>query len=206
MEEEIWKHIVDNPMYLASNLGNIKNGKTGHIFIPYRPASRKYPMVTIQVPFTKSGKKSYFVHQLVAQAFYGSANGREVDHIDGNHENNRADNLEYVTGEENIRREILNNLGGKFEGRYPIKASELSDQVKVYKYSKMKGSKQGRLVKEYNSFNELSQDIYDFGLSNDVVSRIKNNLKRQLLNGKHASYGLYFVCPEADKIIDSYAK
>lgn len=44
------------------------------------------------------------VHHLVAEAFLGPRPlGLEINHRDGNPQNNRADNLEYVTHSENVR-------------------------------------------------------------------------------------------------------
>lgn len=50
-------------------------------------------------------KRMVLVHVLVAEAFLGPRPpGHEIDHVDGDHTNNRADNLEYVTPRENERR------------------------------------------------------------------------------------------------------
>ena len=51
-------------------------------------------------------RKNYLVHRLVARAFHGpppTAEHKQVNHLDGNREKNRADNLEYVTRSENLR-------------------------------------------------------------------------------------------------------
>ena len=46
---------------------------------------------------------SIFIHRLVAAAFLGEANGREVNHISADKSDNTLANLEYVTHAENIR-------------------------------------------------------------------------------------------------------
>lgn len=49
--------------------------------------------------------KCVLIHRLVATAFVPNPNGyEEIDHIDGNKQNNHADNLEWVTRKENMRR------------------------------------------------------------------------------------------------------
>ena len=44
-----------------------------------------------------------FIHRLVAAAFLGEANGREVNHISTDKSDNTLANLEYVTHDENIK-------------------------------------------------------------------------------------------------------
>lgn len=58
---------------------------------------------------TAINRKSMKVHRLVAEAFIGKSK-LQVDHIDGNKENNNLSNLEYVTNKENsIRKQ--NRIG-----------------------------------------------------------------------------------------------
>lgn len=53
------------------------------------------------------------IHRKVAAAFLGSAAGRTVNHINGNKQDNRVENLEYLTHSENT----LHALGNKLLGR-----------------------------------------------------------------------------------------
>ena len=56
------------------------------------------------VNLSKNGKSNTKrVHRLVANAFLGESE-LQIDHIDGNKQNNRLDNLEYVTAKENTNR------------------------------------------------------------------------------------------------------
>lgn len=56
------------------------------------------------VNLSKDGKSNTKrVHKLVANAFLGESN-LQVDHIDGNKQNNNLNNLEYVTPKENTIR------------------------------------------------------------------------------------------------------
>lgn len=91
--DEIWKVYKDTRkapngcLYEVSNLGNIKaNG----VLIELRDRN-----------YLEFGGH-YRVHRAVAELFVPNPNNyNEVDHIDGNKFNNRADNLRWVTHKEN---------------------------------------------------------------------------------------------------------
>ncbi|MBQ8763121.1 MAG: HNH endonuclease [Clostridia bacterium] len=55
-------------------------------------------------------KKHYRVHRLVAEAYLGEAQGRDVNHKDSCRSNNNINNLEYVTRKENCK---LANMSGR---------------------------------------------------------------------------------------------
>ena len=59
-------------------------------------------------------RKTYRIHRLVSIVFNPTDNlSLQVNHIDGNKQNNNITNLEWVTGDENIAHAIKNNLRGK---------------------------------------------------------------------------------------------
>lgn len=60
--------------------------------------SKGYPQVSL------GGKRHAMVHHLVATAFIGEKpDGLMVNHKDGNKQNNRVENLEYVTHQQNTK-------------------------------------------------------------------------------------------------------
>lgn len=80
------------------------------------------------------------VHRIIAKTFIPNPlNKREVNHIDGNKENNSADNLEWVTRAENMN--CYYN-------------SPLSTSKSIASYSN------GVLVKKYQSMNEAKKEGY----------------------------------------------
>lgn len=94
--EEYWREIAGfEDEYLVSNLGKVKNSKTGRILCPW--LCNGYAIVALH-------GVHYRVHRLVAQAFCPNTTiDGVVNHIDGNKLNNSASNLEWVSQKENMR-------------------------------------------------------------------------------------------------------
>lgn len=64
--------------------------------------------VTIQHNYKQ---KTFLVHRLVANAFIPNSNGKpEINHKDGNKQNNSVENLEWVTSKENKRHGMRTGL------------------------------------------------------------------------------------------------
>lgn len=97
----MWRECKENSNYFVSSDGKIMNrgGRELHRYLD----KHGYYYVSLE------GKK-YKVHRLVASAFIGDVDGKEVDHIDTNRKNNSLDNLRIVTRKENANnpRSILN--------------------------------------------------------------------------------------------------
>lgn len=95
MEE--WLNINGYENYLISNLGSVKNTKTGLCLKPQLSSNGYY-----NVTLCKNGKKSTpLIHRLVAEHFLSKIN-QTVNHIDGNKLNNNINNLEWITYSENL--------------------------------------------------------------------------------------------------------
>lgn len=111
MTKEVWKAIDwISGNYWISNLGNIKNGNTGRLL---KTHTNKVNRVIVTVaPEGRQGKSiSLSLHRCVAIAFLGSPReGQEVNHKDGNPQNNQVDNLEWCTRSENIKHAYDNEL------------------------------------------------------------------------------------------------
>lgn len=97
---EIWKDIIETSNYAVSSLGRIKNTKTNRLLNPSE-LGNGYKQVSLKMNDTGKFKKEY-IHRLVAKYFIENPdNKKEVNHKDGNKNNNNMDNLEWVTPSEN---------------------------------------------------------------------------------------------------------
>lgn len=112
---EEWRDIQGyEGLYQISNFGEVKSikrqtfmkEKTGKEYFHTTPERILKQTVNHKgykvLNLNKDGKKKFFqVHRLVATHFIGDPKDLTVDHIDSNKQNNRADNLQYVTRYQN---------------------------------------------------------------------------------------------------------
>jgi len=96
---ELWKDIAGyENLYEVSSNGRVRSIVTGRIL----KASKAHPIYELVTLYKVDKRQRFYVHRLVAQAFIPMiANKPHVNHIDGNHKNNRVDNLEWCTYKEN---------------------------------------------------------------------------------------------------------
>ena len=112
---EQWKPIKDYDNYMVSNLGRVKSlNYMGHgeerVLKPH-----KNGIGYLRVKLYQNGKKKeFYIHRLVAFAFVeGWFEGAEIDHINTIRDDNRAENLRFVTRSENMKNEITNDRCSK---------------------------------------------------------------------------------------------
>jgi hypothetical protein len=100
MEQEYFKPIKNFETYGISNLGNVKDFRTGEMKKQYVNVSAGgYLQVEIRNPEGSLNKR---VHRLVGENLIDNPDSlEEIDHIDRNRTNNTIDNLRWVSRSDN---------------------------------------------------------------------------------------------------------
>lgn len=99
MTLEMWANIPGFPAYQVSNCGSVRNAHKGHLLRPFR-GYHGYLRVNLCVD---GARKQLAVARLVCAAFNGEqpSADHQVAHLNGEKENNNADNLYWATISEN---------------------------------------------------------------------------------------------------------
>ena len=160
-DTEIWRDVVGyEGYYQVSNLGRLKSLKRlvkgrwgdypvkGCIMNPSLNMYGYYHSGLSRMEGEKMKNRTKIIHRLVAEAFIPNPlNKKQVNHIDCDKTNNRLDNLEWVTGTENMRHASKNKL---------------LNTVKIDQYSL-----DGKFIRSYHSISEASKitGIHSTGIS-----------------------------------------
>jgi len=163
--------------YAVSNLGNVKciggtimrsDGKPYTLTArPMRPfvTSCNYLLINLHADI---GKKC-LVHRLVMEAFnpIDGMDDMQVNHIDGNKQNNKLENLEWATREQNMQHAMKSGLW------VPTYAKKNNPNLKL----KDEDIKQIRLLLDEGKHKQY--EIAEmFGVRDSVISTIKHNKRR----------------------------
>jgi hypothetical protein len=160
-EIEIWKDIIRyEGLYQVSNHGRVKSLARYAVTPGARTAIDRILKYTVthrgyrRLELNKSGKgKKHVIHRLVAIAFLDNPDCKpEVNHIDGNKENNHLYNLEWSTSEENKSHAFVNGLSNQVGGEKHVCAKLTQSQVQEIRLKFASGQyrNQTKVAKTYN--------------------------------------------------------
>lgn len=169
MDETIWKTVVYNGeeynQFQISNDGQLKNVKTGTV---YKQVVNKkgYNQVCVSLG-SRDKKKVFRIHKAVAETFISNPNNKkEVNHKDGNKNNNHVSNLEWVTPSENVQHACQNGLHTPLYGVDNGRAKLTQDDVNYIRTHFICGDR------KYGA-RALSRE---FNVDKDIILNVARNI------------------------------
>jgi hypothetical protein len=151
---EVWLPIPGFEEYEVSNRGRIKRVAGGRGAVPGRILSDwTKPDGYVYVNLNKDNKRyARRVHRLVASAFVGPCpEGKEVNHKNGKKDDNRPENLEYVTHAENVQHayDMLSRDPATFGERHPGSKLTRNEALKILRLVKKRGETQASVARQF---------------------------------------------------------
>lgn len=148
----VWKVIDKFPHYEVSNAGEVRRcvpdsyGRNLGNLLAKVPDKDGY----LRVRLTYGGiRYTLRVHKIVAITFIGPVpEGKEINHKDGNKNNNCDDNFEYITNIENLEHKTMMGLCARGE----INGSSKLTTVQVVEIRRLAstGVQQKKIAKQFN--------------------------------------------------------
>ena len=122
MDEELWRDWPRDPRIKVSNKGNVVSCKRGACY-PLKVSHNNCGYQRVG-----GGASSLLVHRLVAETWLENPNHyEEVNHINGDKNDNSVENLEWTTRSQNVRHAYRTGLKkGKAKGT-PIRIVETGE-------------------------------------------------------------------------------
>lgn len=165
---EIFKDIKGyENIYRVSNLGRVYSVKRGIVVSLIKKKSGYY---TVNL-YKNKEMRTFLIHRLVACNFIENPNNLpQINHIDGDKANNKVENLEWVSGIDNMRHAYENNVGG-FKDKALATINEINKKRTYKKVLFKKGN-------EVLSFSSVSEAACTLGLKRDcIVNSIRRKRK-----------------------------
>ena len=172
---EVWKKITGTDgKYEVSNTGKVRslNYKSSGKVRVLKPAPDPKGYMKTMLPYS-SKWKTVKIHRLVAEAFIPNPENKpQVNHINGDKADNRAENLEWVSNYDNAHHALDHGL---FENS--IIATQQSNQKR----------------KKPLIAIDSEGNVFEFGSQNEASRQLKVNRRhiQSVLNGQRKTTGGY---------------
>ena len=127
-----WKRAANYPNYFVSDQGDVK--KSDGSVCQQHKSSKGY--VRVNLKNGHAGCSTVNVHRLVASTFIPNPdNLPQVNHKNGKKDDNRVENLEWVTASDNVRHayDVLGRQSGATGKSFPRRAKLLPIEVRIIK-------------------------------------------------------------------------
>ncbi len=159
--QEVWKAVPGYESYYeVSNQGRVRSlerrttDRLGRPFVRYgkvlslNTEAKGYKSIRLCV---ETKHRIFKVHRLVASAFLPApAAGQQINHMNGIKDDNRPENLEWVTPEQNMRHAFSNGLGRSSLGEKNTRAILCSDDVRYIRQMSVEGVSCAAISRSYN--------------------------------------------------------
>lgn len=192
--KEIWKPLKNyEGRYEVSNLGNIRSLNyhlTGKIQL-LKQQKNKDGYLYVAVPKEYNKRRQILIHRAVAMAFIENPlNKPEVNHKDGNKQNNNSNNLEWVTMQENQRHAWDNGLKEKVRSESSKRGMEEKTLKRLKEYNDVR-------KKPVIATNLITGEKFLFSSQREAAREINGNQGniRRVLNGtckQHKGYSFTY--------------
>lgn len=128
-------------------------------------------------------RNTFLVHRLIAKAYIPNPENKpEINHIDGNKQNNNVQNLEWVTSSENQIHAIKNGMQ-KFTKKHSEVARKTcrqngkNNKGKIFKSRKTTKEQDTEIKSRFNNGESSLKLAVEFGVSKKTILNIKNDRK-----------------------------
>ena len=173
--KEIYVDIAGyNGKYKVSNLGNVMsmnyrgNTKKPKVLVPIK---HHLGYLLVHLVDSEAKNKIKMIHTLVAEAFIPNPEGKKfVNHIDGNKQNNRVNNLEWATSKENMNHAIRTGLRDPHKNNHPRGADDVNSKP-VLQFTK-----DGVFVKRWECISDAARAVgcKPGSINNNIAGRTKS--------------------------------
>lgn len=204
--EELWKEIKGyNGTYLVSDKGRVKriyDKSKKERYMTILKNQKGYCRIRLTYNH-KSNLKS--LHRLVAEAFIpNSENKPEIDHINGNREDNRVENLRWVTHSENMNNPLTKKKMKEYSPTEETKeksSKALKGRIFSEEHKRKIGEANKRRIVTEETRKKIGEANKGKIISEETRKKLSENCKSK--HGFKSGTEKKVICIETQKIYES---